>query len=377
MIEDKLQLISELENNKNNIEVQKTILKREVDKFRFSTDENVVNKTNELNAILDDPDIDSDARLQKFLNGAKTLVTYLSKYDNVLTVEEADWVKELEKNCSDKPSFLYYPDNMKIKPVMRNQYFSCLAAPTGVGKTRFILNMMYQYYLQKKVCYFFSFEMTEIEIITNLIAIDIYYKSIDKISGEAKNILTREQVEEDYANSTDIRKKVYKDKAESMKQYIRILKVQKNTPKNVYFAQTYKQHEHGEIPAIVFIDHFHYMSSDKEISYENAVSRFADIAHDLSSYAKISGTVYFILGQMDNKEKEAPKYYEESGWKYTGDFATYAQHYWKLFRDPNEPGQWLLYNAKLRNATMIFEPYQIKFCPQNGAIISSKNEAIR
>ena len=80
---------------------------------------------------------------------------------------------------------------------------------------------------------------------------------------------------------------------------------------------------------------------------------------------------------MDNKEKDAPKFYEESGWKWCGDFPTYVQHYWKLFRNPDAGGEWMLYNAKLRNSMPVYEPYQIKYCPANGAIISVRNEALR
>lgn len=376
MIEYKINILKELESSKQNIESQKRILEQEIKKFKFSTDENIVIKINELNSILDETDLDKEERYAKFTNGVKTLVTYLEKYERTISVVEMNAKEVAHKSAQSEVSFKIYPDIFNLKPVARNGFFVCVAAPTGVGKTRWMLNLMYHKYKEKKVSYFFSFEMTNEEVLFNLLAMDLFYRSYNPNTNKHDVILSKEDMEHEYRYCTEGKRKFYNDRLDDIFKYIRVLEIEKPTPKNIYFALTYKQHEHGETPEYVCIDHFHLMQSDNK-DLIGDVSIYKDIAFNLYQYAKKTTSVFVILGQMDNKEKDDPKFYEESGWKWCGDWPTYVQHYWKLFRDSESPKHWLLYNAKLRNHTPVFEPYRIEICPANGAIISSKNEAIR
>lgn len=376
MLKDKTKELQKLESEKSDIERQKSLLEKEVKKFQFSSDENIVKKFSELSSILDNNDVDIEKRMSNFIQGAKTLTQYLEKYSKTITVIETNASEVARKTSTQEVSFKLYPDIFKLKPVSRNGFFDCLSAPTGVGKTRFILNLMYHKYLEKKVTYFFSFEMTEEEIVFNLLAIDVFYRSFNPNTGKYELVLSKEQMELEYKNTSEQKKKFYDSRLDDMFSFIRLLWVDKPTPKNVFFGMTYKQEEHGEEPEFVFIDHFHLMISDDE-QIKGEVAIYSDVAKKLYMYAKKTNSVFFILGQMDNKEKDDPKHYEESGWKWCGDFPTYVQHYWKLFADPDNRSQWLLYNAKLRNDVKVYEPYQIKFCPSNGAIMSSKNEHLK
>lgn len=376
MLENKLKVIQELDSEKLEIQKKKALIQKEIAKYQFSSDENIVNKWSELSGILDNSNIPLEKRMSDFIQGAKTLVSYLDKYSNSITVIEMNAVETARNTTTNKVSFKLYPNIFGLKQSMRNGFFCCLAAPTGVGKTRFILNMMYHKYVEKKISYFFSFEMTNEEITFNLLAIDLFYRSYDPQTCKYALALSKEDMENDYANTSEEKRKFYDSRLNDIFSYIRVLEIEKPSPKNVYFALTYKQHEHGEEPEFIFIDHFHLMESDnKDIHTDVAI--YKDIAFKLYQYAKKTNAVFFILGQMDNKEKEDPKYYEESGWKWCGDFPTYVQHYWKLFFDPENYGQWLLHDAKLRNAERVRSPYQIQFCPVNGAVIKSWNEKLR
>lgn len=376
MIQEKINNLLEIDNQKQSLERQKIALLEEIKKYKFSSDENIINKWIELSAILDDTEMDLDKRLKKFFEGYDVLTSYLQKYDKVITVIESNAVEVAQKTLTNEVSFKLYPDIFNLKPVARNGFFICLAAPTGVGKTRWLLNLMYHKYKEKKVSYFFSFEMTEEEIVFNLLAIDLFYRSFDVDKKAYTLYLSKEEMEADYKSTSTQKREFYDSRIKEIFSFIRILSIDRNTPKNIFFGMTYKSHEHGEEPEFVCIDHFHLMESDnREIQGEVAV--YKDIAFNLYKIAKQTKSVFVILGQMDNKEKESPKFYEESGWKWCGDFPTYVQHYWKLFRDQENGGQWLLYNAKMRNHTPVFEPYEIKYCPANGAIISVRNEALR
>lgn len=363
MLQNKIKLLNDLNEENSNIEGKRKLVENEIKKYKFSSDELIVTKWIELQTILDSSE---DEKLSKFIRGVKGLVSYLDKYDSVYTYKNVDLVKAIRDNKEENGSFLLYPNIFRLKQRMRKNFYCCLNAPTGVGKTRIALNLLYQYFIQKKVCYLFSIEMTEIEIAFALIAMHIYYKN--------DIVMSKEEVEEDYNNSSPEKQKVFDSMIFEINKYVRYVKLDKYTPKNIYFAQTYLQNENEEIPSMVLIDHFHIMNSDSDIPRERQTAYYSSIADDLRYYVKKSDTVYFILGQMDNAEVKDPDYYEATGWKYTGDFAFHAQHYWKLFYDKETRDIWNLYNAKLRNDLKVYSPYQIRHVRENGAIINVTNE---
>jgi len=138
MLKDKTKELQKLESEKSDIERQKSLLEKEVKKFQFSSDENIVKKFSELSSILDNNDVDIEKRMSNFIQGAKTLTQYLEKYSKTITVIETNASEVARKTSTQEVSFKLYPDIFKLKPVSRNGFFDCLSAPTGVGKTRFI-----------------------------------------------------------------------------------------------------------------------------------------------------------------------------------------------------------------------------------------------
>jgi replicative DNA helicase len=213
MIEYKINILKELESSKQNIESQKRILEQEIKKFKFSTDENIVIKINELNSILDETDLDKEERYAKFTNGVKTLVTYLEKYERTISVVEMNAKEVAHKSAQSEVSFKIYPDIFNLKPVARNGFFVCVAAPTGVGKTRWMLNLMYHKYKEKKVSYFFSFEMTNEEVLFNLLAMDLFYRSYNPNSKKHDVILSKEDMEHEYRYCTDGKRNIFRTTA--------------------------------------------------------------------------------------------------------------------------------------------------------------------
>lgn len=66
MIQEKINNLLEIDNQKQSLERQKIALLEEIKKYKFSSDENIINKWIELSAILDDTEMDLDKRLKKF-----------------------------------------------------------------------------------------------------------------------------------------------------------------------------------------------------------------------------------------------------------------------------------------------------------------------
>ena len=65
MIQEKINNLLEIDNQKRSLERQKIALLEEIKKYKFSSDENIINKWIELSAILDDTEMDLDKRQKK------------------------------------------------------------------------------------------------------------------------------------------------------------------------------------------------------------------------------------------------------------------------------------------------------------------------
>jgi len=131
MLKDKTKELQKLESEKSDIERQKSLLEKEVKKFQFSSDENIVKKFSELSSILDNNDVDIEKRMSNFIQGAKTLTQYLEKYSKTITVIETNASEVARKTSTQEVSFKLYPDIFKLKPVSKVDFFLLHFCNTG------------------------------------------------------------------------------------------------------------------------------------------------------------------------------------------------------------------------------------------------------
>lgn len=309
----------EIKDGETSLRQKKMLVKEQLQHYKLDNDYFVAKKYNLIKRAYE------DKNFKIFINESLTLLKYLEIYQNPINYEVLNPKTEIQKvvkfgqDAIKLPPWLGIPDAR-----LAIGYPFLLAGETNIGKTRYILNIILECYIQKEIVYVYSTEMEPGDLYLMLYGMLMHKK--------ANKVLSLEAIKFSYIHDPDS-KAMIDNYTESIKKYVKFFEPERFTPIHIAFSHRQEEIKNYEKAKLVIVDHFHDLEPDE---YRRNETKEKTIAEHFRPLIKKANSAYIVLGHLSTKYHTEEKF-SSDGWKHSNDFPNKAGAFAKIFYSENDP----------------------------------------
>lgn len=318
----------ELEQKEKDISKSKAKLKRALRERKIDDDVIIAKQLLKIDKLYE------QGKSDDCVKEIRRLSDYVIKYEGDDEIVNVDLLQDTFKFAEDEPEPRRYPLlNTDLDLYYVPRLYSLVGGGTGVGKTTFLLNTIYEAINRGMQVDVFSIEMPSAQLMFKLFAIHL------KISHGLGNdaLFIWNAIKNDIGNIrklyTDFYNKLLKDN-------LNIIHSRKGhwTPKTLWHASTWRENERSKSADLIMVDYFQLLHYDRKkngepVNRSDKVNYFSVIADDMRELVMRSSAHWVFLSQLAQDEHKSDLMNETTGFKYTGELPNHAGFAIKLFRD--------------------------------------------